>query len=156
MTLKSLLPFLLFFIVPVLFTCSISAQKTDNNKQASTLVSDFSDRQAVIESVENFFIGDHTGSIKHKKMSMHEKGAYRWVNRDGEYAEGVFNLDSDDADPDYKEELLDVEIHGKLALARVRLEHSGSTIPSYKLLTLHKAKGGWKITSITWGSGTTH
>ena len=134
-----------------LFSSSLYAQEKDKSLAASSLETDFSDRQAIIKTTENFFIGDHTGSIKHKKLSMHEKGAYRYVNRAGEYSEGIFDLESDDADTSYKEELLSIEIYGQLALVRLRLaELTGGA--HYKLLTMHKVGGDWKITTITWGS----
>jgi len=131
-----------------LFT-SLSAQS--NSKSAGTSIADpeFTDRTAIHTAIKNFFIGDHTGSIEHKKLSMHDKGAYRYVNRDGEYADGVFNLNSDDADPDYTEELIGIEIYDKMALAKCRLLHGDSSY--YKLFTLHKMGGVWKITTITWG-----
>lgn len=111
---------------------------------------DFSDRQAVLTATENFFIGDHTGSIEHKKLSMDPKGAYRSINRDGEYRENTFDLDSDDLDTSYEEELLSVDIYGTVALVTLRLaDNNGGE--HYKVLTLHKTKNGWKITSIVWG-----
>jgi len=146
---------LYFIFTFLLFTTSGAAQELEKSYEKSSEI-DFSDRQAIIESIENFFIGDHTGSVKHKKLSMHEKGAYRYVNRAGEYSEGVFQLDSNDADPGYEEELQSIEIYDRLALARIRLVHDGAEVPSYKLLTLHKVKSEWKITSITWGTGITH
>ena len=148
--------FLFYLSIFVLFTSSLSAQQTEESAEVASTVPDFSDRQAVLKTIENFYIGDHTGSIKHKKLSMHEKGAYRYVNRDGEYAESVFRLDSNDADPNYKEELLGIEIYGKLALARLRLDQFKMEQTEYKLMTLHKANGVWKITSISWGFGITH
>ncbi len=132
----------LFFqlLILVLLSSSLFSQETD-----------FSDRQAILTATENFFISDHTGSIKHKKLSMHATGAYRYVNRDGDYSESTFDLDSDDSDTSYKEEILSVEIYGTLALVKLRLaELSGGQ--HYKVLTLHKAKDEWKITSIVWGS----
>ena len=123
------------------------------NTDLSTFQSDFSDREAILKTIENFYIGDHTGSIKHKKMSMHPMGAYRYVNKNGEYAESTFRLDSDNADPNYKEELLSIEIYDKVALARLRLDQFRREEPEYKLMTLHKANGQWLITSITWGFG---
>ncbi len=145
---------LLPLFILILLTSSLYAQKTEEMVEESTLETDFSDRQAIIRTTENFFIGDHTGSIEHKKLSMHEKGAYRFVNRNGEYSEYVFDLDSDDADTSYKEELLSIEIYGKLALVRLRLaENTGGR--HYKLLTLHKTADEWKITTISWGSGIT-
>ncbi len=138
---KTLTLFLSLFIL-----VSISAQ----NKEKNT---DFTDRKAIIKTIENFYIGDHTGSIKHKKMSMHEKGAYRYVNRKGEYAESVFRLNSNDSDKNYKEELLSIEIYDKVALARLRLDQFKVKLPEYKLMILHKANGEWKITSINWGFG---
>ncbi len=150
------LPYLFFLMIPLFFTFSLSAQKTAENMEKSTIKTDFSDRKAIIETIENFYIGDHTGSIAHKKRSMHEKGAYRYVNRDGVYSESVFRLDSDNADPNYKEELLSIEIYDKLALARLRLDQFQTEKPEYKLMILHKAGGEWKITSINWGFGITH
>ncbi len=149
--LKILFPVLIL----VLFTSTLSAQKAEINYKESTFKTDLSDRQSILRTIEYFYIGDHTGSIKHKKLSMHEKGAYRYVNRDGKYVESVFRLDSDHADPNYKEELLSIEIYAKLALARLRLDQFQTKIPEYKLMTLHKADGEWKITSITWGFGIT-
>jgi len=143
----------LTLLFALLFSSCGSAQTVQESVMESEVVADFSDRAAVLKTIENFYIGDHTGSIKHKKLSMHEKGAYRYVNRDGEYKESVFRLDSDNADPNYKEELLSVEIYDKLALARLRLDQFKMDEPEYKLMTLHKAGGEWKITSITWGFG---
>jgi len=148
---SSMYLFLIFF-----FSNAIFAQDVKETADGIAMETDFSDRQDIIKTIENFYIGDHTGSIKHKKLSMHEKGAYRYINRDGEYAESVFKLDSDDSDQNYKEELLSIEIYDKLALARLRLDQFQRDLPEYKLMTLHKANGGWKITSITWGFGITH
>lgn len=145
---KKLIIVLLPTFVFTLFTSYSFSQKTD-----------FSDRQAIIETTENFFIGDHTASIAHKKLSMHKKGAYRYINRDGAYDEFTFNLDAAEADTTYKEEILSIEIYGKLALVRVRLELANAQLATnnsrahYKLFTLHKTDGKWKITTITWGSG---
>jgi len=146
---------LIFLFLSFTLTFSLSAQKTNESLKETSIETDFSDRKAIIKTIENFYIGDHTGSIKHKKLSMHEKGAYRYVNRDGEYKESVFRLDSDNADPNYKEELLGIEIYDKVALARLRLDQFKMEQPEYKLMILHKAKGEWKITSITWGFGVT-
>jgi len=145
--------FLVCLVIPALFVFSLSAQKAEEKTTESILQPDFSDRKAVIKTIENFYIGDHTGSIKHKKLSMHEKGAYRYVNRNGEYSESIFKLDSDNADPNYKEELLSIEIYDKLALARLRLDQFGKETPEYKLMTLHKIGGESKITGISWGFG---
>lgn len=150
-SLQSLLPLLIL----ILFNFSLFAQEADKNSEEPSIEIDFSDRKAILKTIENFYIGDHTGSIKHKKLSMHEKGAYRFVNRNGEYSESIFQLNSDDADPNYKEELLSIEIYDKLALARLRLEQNYTEKPEYKLMILHKAGGKWKITSITWGFGIT-
>jgi len=139
-----------------IITFSIAAQEIDKSSKRNTSKTDFSDRQAIIETIENFYIGDHTGSINHKKRSMHAKGAYRYVNKDGEYLESVFKLDSDNADPNYKEELLSIEIYDKVALARLRLEQFRTKLPEYKLMILHKVDGKWKITSISWGFGIKH
>ena len=144
----------LTLLAVMLFTSSLCSQETEKSAEEFTLETDFADRQAIINTTKNFFIGDHTGSIKHKKLSMHEKGAYRYVNGNGEYSEFVFDLDSDEADTSYEEELLSIEIYGQLALVRLRLaELSGGH--HYKLLTLHQIGGEWKITTITWGSGIT-
>ena len=152
---QSLLSYLTLFVF-VLFIPSLSAQETGQRPGESTLQTDFSDRQAILKTIENFYIGDHTGSTRHKKLSMHEKGAYRYVNKNGEYSESAFQLDSENADPNYKEELLSIEIYDKVALARLRLDQFRTELPEYKLMTLHKVSGEWKITSITWGFGIIH
>ena len=66
-------------IVLILFTGTATAQTVGQNSEKPTLETDLSDRQAIIKTIRNFYIGDHTGSIKHKKLSMHENGAYRFV-----------------------------------------------------------------------------
>ena len=142
---KTLTLFLSLFIL-----VSVYAQKKE-----TTIKTNFNDRKAIIKTIENFYIGDHTGSIEHKKLSMHEKGAYRYVNRKGEYAESVFRLNSNNSDKNYKEELLSIEIYDKVALARLRLNQFKTKLPEYKLMILHKANGKWKITSINWGFGIT-
>ncbi|MEM6831171.1 MAG: hypothetical protein AAF551_11715, partial [Bacteroidota bacterium] len=72
---QSLLSHLSLFVF-LLVTCSVSAQEAEKHANESTSQLDFSDRQAILKTIESFYIGDHTGSIKHKKRSMHEKGAY--------------------------------------------------------------------------------
>lgn len=144
-----------FLILFSLCISSLSAQDVTEDSEETKTETDFSDRKAILKTIENFYIGDHTGSIKHKKLSMHENGAYRYVNRNGEYSESKFRLDSDNSDQNYKEELLSVEIYDKLALARLRLDQFRSDLPEYKLMILHKMAGEWKITSITWGFGIT-
>ncbi len=137
------------------FLCATASTLLAQGGDAPNTKTDFSDRQAILTTIENFYIGDHTGSIEHKRLSMHENGAYRYVNKAGEYKESQFQLDSDNADPNYREELLSVEIYDKLALARLRLDQFRMDEPEYKLMTLHKTAEGWKITSITWGFGIT-
>jgi len=152
---KKTLQFIAAFLMVMTYGYDLSAQESITPADSSKMEIDFSDRQAVMETIKNFYIGDHTGSIKHKKLSMHEKGAYRYVNKKGEYVESIFRLDSDDADPNYKEELLSIEIYDKVALARLRLDQFGMDTPEYKLMTIHKTADGWKITSISWGFGIT-
>ena len=144
---------LIFIILLSIVSIHAFAQKKEIVSEKEIIETDFSDRQAIITAIKNFYIGDHTGSIRHKKLSMHKKGAYRYVNRQGKYVESIFKLGSDNSDPNYKEELLSIEIYDKLALARLRLKQSGSKLPEYKLMILHKADGEWKITSINWGYG---
>lgn len=150
-TFKCFILFVVSFVIPV----TLSAQSTNERSEAANLETDFSDRKAILKTIENFYIGDHTGSIAHKKLSMHENGAYRYVNKAGEYKESRFRLDSDNADPNYKEELLSIEIYDKVALAKLRLDQFEMEQPEYKLMILHKVNGKWKITSINWGFGIT-
>ena len=152
---KTSFKYLILFFLPFFYSAAISAQEKVTNTEEAIPDSDFSDRKAIIETIKNFYIGDHTGSIEHKKLSMHEKGAYRYINRDGKYSESIFRPDSDDSDTNYKEELLSIEIYDKMALAKLRLDQFGSEKPEYKLMILHKADGLWKITTITWGFGIT-
>lgn len=143
---------LLVVMSVLLFIPSLSAQKVavstiDNSKI------DFEDRRAVLTALENFYIGDKIGCVKHKKLSMAEKGAYRYINRDGEYAEYQFDLGTAQADTTFTEELQTVEIFDKIAVAKLRHIHEGVETPSYKVMLLHKIKGKWRITSIAWGNG---
>lgn len=153
---KRTFQYLFLLAIPMFFTSALSAQTLEESIEASTIETDFADRKAIIKTIENFYIGDHTGSIAHKKRSMHPNGAYRFVNKDGEYSESLFQLDSDNADPNYKEELLSIEIYDKVAMARLRLDQFRMEEPEYKLMILHKVEGEWKITSINWGFGITH
>lgn len=114
------------------------------------------DREAVMETIKNFYIGDHTGSLEHKKLSMHPEGAYRYVNREGNYRESQFRLVEGGADTLYVEELLSIEIYENVALARLRLVNQRREEAEYKLMTLHKANEKWLITTIAWGWGVTH
>ena len=114
------------------------------------------DREAILKAIENFYIGDHTGSLEHKQLSMHPEGAYRYVNRDGEYRESQFELVEGGGDTLYVEELLSIEIYETVALARLRLVNQRREEAEYKLMTLHKTTEGWLITGISWGWGITH
>ena len=114
---------------------------------------DFADRAAILQTIEAFYIGDHTGSREHRVASMHPEGAYRYVDRDGEYRESRFRLVEGGADTLYVEELLSVEIYENVALARLRLVNQRREEPEYKLMTLHKTRERWLITSIVWGWG---
>lgn len=133
------------------FSTSLIAQSKQANTKEITVKTNFSDREAILETINNFYIGDQTGSVKHKKLSMHEKGAYRYVDRNGKYGEGTFQLDTAEADTSYKRELLSIEIYETIAVAKLRHENIETGKPHYKLLTMHKAGGNWKITSINWG-----
>lgn len=113
------------------------------------------DRDAIIQTISNFYIGDHTGSVEHKRKSMHPRGAYRFVNKTGEYQENTFQLVASPGDTLYKEELLSIEIYETVALARLRLASKRRPDAEYKLMTLHKTNGAWLITGISWGWGVT-
>ncbi len=116
----------------------------------------FSDRAAILQTIDAFYIGDHTGSEAHRRASMHPDGAYRYVDREGVYKESRFRLEGGGADTLYVEELLSVEIYEHVALARLRLVNQRRDVPEYKLMTLHKTSEGWRITTIAWGWGVTH
>ena len=113
------------------------------------------DRDAIIQTISDFYVGDHTGSVEHKRKSMHPRGAYRFVNKAGEYQEDTFQLVASKGDTLYKEELLSIEIYETVALARLRLASKRRPEAEYKLMTLHKAKGAWLVTGISWGWGVT-
>ena len=114
------------------------------------------DREAIMKTIENFYIGDHTGSLEYKQQSMHPEGAYRYVDKEGAYQESQFRLIESRGDTMYVEELLSIEIYENVALARLRLENQRREEAEYKLMTLHKTSEGWLITSIAWGWGVTH
>ncbi|MCC6243286.1 MAG: nuclear transport factor 2 family protein [Gemmatimonadaceae bacterium] len=113
------------------------------------------DRDAIIQTINNFYVGDHTGSIEHKQKSMHPRGAFRFVDKAGNYQESTFQLVASKGDTLYKEELLSIEIYETVALARLRLASKRRPDAEYKLMTLHKTNGAWLITGISWGWGVT-
>jgi hypothetical protein len=119
------------------------------------LVAASPDRDAIIQTISNFYIGDHTGSVEHKRKSMHPKGAYRFVDKAGDYQESAFQFVATPGDTLYQEELLSIEIYETVALARLRLASKRRPEAEYKLMTLHKAKGTWLVTGISWGWGIT-
>ena len=86
---------------------------------------------------------------------MHPKGAYRYVDKSGDYQESQFRLVEGGADTTYVEELLSIEIYETVALARLRLESERRREAEYKLITLHKTGRDWLITGISWGWGIT-
>ncbi len=139
----------------ILFTCSILIAISHvlhlDLKDAPS-----PDREAVLKTIENFYIGDHTGSLEYKAKSMHPEGAYRYVDREGNYQESQFQLIESRGDTLYVEELLSIDIYENVALARLRLENQRREEAEYKLMTLHKTNEGWLITSIAWGWGVTH
>ncbi len=113
------------------------------------------DRDAIIQTIGNFYVGDHTGSVEHKRASMHPRGAFRFVDKSGNYQESAFQLTATAGDTMYTEELLSIEIYETVALARLRLASKRRPEAEYKLMTLHKTNGAWLITGISWGWGIT-
>lgn len=113
------------------------------------------DRDAILQTIEDFYIGDHTGSLEYKQKSLHPEGAYRYVDKEGNYQESQFRLVESRGDTMYTEELLSIEIYETVALARLRLENQRREEAEYKLMTLHKTTEGWLITGISWGWGVT-
>lgn len=148
----------LFVLVGAMLVATFMNFAIQESEKQESVAEPSSDRQAVLETIKNFYIGDQTGSTDHKKLSMHPSGAYRYVDKEGKYIESQFNVDSDNSDPTYKEELLSVEVYQNVALARLRLEKKAKpdAVPEYKLMTLHKTEEGWRITGISWGFGITH
>ncbi len=113
------------------------------------------DRDAIRQTISDFYIGDHTGSVEHKRKSMHPRGAFRFVDKAGDYQESPFQLVATRGDTLYTEELLSIEIYETVALARLRLASKRRPEAEYKLMTLHKVQGAWLITGISWGWGVT-
>jgi hypothetical protein len=113
------------------------------------------ERENVLQVVEYFYQGDHTGSKKYRELSLHPKGAYRYSDENGQYVEDLFTFEEGHADTSYKEEVLSVDIYQDVALVRLRLAFEGELDAEYKLMILHKLSGKWLITSISWGMGVT-
>ena len=134
-------------VLTALFVLSDSSAAIGQNTD------DLADRKLILQTIENFYIGDHTGSVKHKKLSMHPMGAYRYIDKSGKYQESRFRVDSDNADDKYTEELLSIEIYENVALARLRLKQDSRDVAEYKLMTIHKTESVWLITGISWGFG---
>ncbi len=138
-----------------LLLCSLLLVATQFVQRSSSFDARSPDREAILETIKDFYIGDHTGSLEHKQKSLHPDGAYRYVDKDGVYQESQFRLEESRGDTMYVEELLSVEIYETVALARLRLDNQRRDEAEYKLMTLHKSSDGWLITGISWGWGVT-
>lgn len=141
-----------------LLVCSVvlglsQVLQSDSESSSANVISP--DREAILKTIEHFYIGDHTGSLEHKQQSLHPEGAYRYVDKEGKYQESQFRLVESRGDTMYTEELLSIEIYETVALARLRLENQRREEAEYKLMTLHKTDDGWLITGISWGWGVT-
>jgi len=109
------------------------------------------ERSDIITTIDNFYIGDKTGSKAHKVKSLHPKGAYRYVNKKGEFAQSNFVFKQGGADTSYNHELLSIDIFGQIASAKLRLENKESGKVEYKIMLINKVKSQWLITTISWG-----
>jgi len=109
------------------------------------------DRNDIVTTIENFYIGDKTGSKIHKTKSLHPKGAYRYVNKKGEFKEHTFVIKEGGADTSYDHELLSIDIFGQVATVKLRLENKKTAKAEYKVMLLNKVKQQWLITTISWG-----
>ena len=109
------------------------------------------DRNDIVTTINNFYIGDKTGSKAHKAMSMHPSGAYRYVNKNGEFSQHVFVIKEGGADTTYDHELLSIDIFGQVASAKLRLENKETGKAEYKIMLLNKINTQWRITTISWG-----
>jgi len=109
------------------------------------------DRSDIVTTLENFYIGDKTGSKAHKEKSLHPTGAYRYVNKDGDFVQHTFVIKQGGADTSYNHELLSIEIFGRVASAKLRLENKETGKVEYKIMLLNKIKTQWRITTISWG-----
>ena len=138
-----------------LLLCSLILVVTQIVQRSSVVDARSPDREAILETVKNFYIGDHTGSLEYKKKSLHPEGAYRYVDKEALYQESQFRFEESRGDTIYVEELLSVEIYETVALARLRLVNQRRDEAEYKLMTLHKTAEGWLITGISWGWGVT-
>jgi hypothetical protein len=109
------------------------------------------DRSDIVTTIENFYIGDKTGSKAHKGKSLHPAGAYRYVNKNDEFVQHTFVIKQGGADTSYDHELLSIEIFGQVALAKLRLENKKTAKAEYKIMLLNKVNTQWLITTISWG-----
>jgi len=109
------------------------------------------ERSDIIATLDNFYIGDKTGSKAHKVKSLHPNGAYRYVNKKGEFSQSSFVFKQGGADTSYNHELLSIDIFGQVASAKLRLENKESGKVEYKIMLLNKVKSQWLITTISWG-----
>jgi len=109
------------------------------------------ERSNIVTTIENFYIGDKTGSKAHKIKSLHPKGAYRYVNKKGKFSQHTFVINEGGADTSYDHELLSIEIFGQVALAKLRLENKKTAKAEYKIMLLNRINDEWLITTISWG-----
>jgi len=110
-----------------------------------------SDRSDIVTTVDNFYIGDKTGSKIHKEKSLHPTGAYRYINKNGKFVQHNFVIKQGGADTSYNHELLSIDIFGQVASAKLRLENKETGKVEYKIMLLNKINARWLITTISWG-----
>lgn len=109
------------------------------------------ERSDIVTTINNFYIGDKTGSKVHKAKSLHPNGAYRYVNKNGEFVQHTFVIREGGADTSYDHELLSIDIFGPVASAKLRLENKKTGKAEYKIMLLNKINQQWRITTISWG-----
>ena len=109
------------------------------------------DRSDIVTTIKNFYIGDKTGSKAHKLKSMNPTGAYRYVNKKGDFVQHTFVIKEGGADTSYDHELLSIDIFEQVASVKLRLENKKTGKVEYKIMLLNKIKAHWRITTISWG-----
>jgi hypothetical protein len=109
------------------------------------------ERSDIVTTLDNFYIGDKTGDITYKAKSLHPTGAYRYVNKNGDFVQHTFVIKQGGADNSYNHELLSIDIFGQVASAKLRLENKETGKVEYKVMLLNKINTQWRITTISWG-----
>ncbi|TQV88555.1 hypothetical protein [Aliikangiella coralliicola] len=117
----------------------------------STHAESLTDRQAITDTMDNFYHWDHKGGADFAKRSLAESVRYNRISKEGEHI-------SYSVDFAYKGKgvnayipyIVELDIYGNMAVVK-SVHHYDEKRSYLKAFVLHKLAQGWRITNVSWG-----